>query len=59
MERCAYCREEIQGESTEWQGHSYCCEACAFEASLKSTSICGSRNSVEASLRYWRGKRSE
>ncbi len=32
----------------------YCCEACAFEASKKKGAICGSRESLETSLKFLR-----
>ncbi len=51
---CAYCREEISGEAVEYAGKLYCCEACAFEASQKINSMCGSRRSVETAMRYLR-----
>ncbi|MEW6034222.1 MAG: (d)CMP kinase [Chloroflexota bacterium] len=52
--RCTHCREEFEGESVRYKGRDYCCQACAFEASLRTGSICGSRSSVEAGMRYAR-----
>ncbi len=56
--RCAHCREEVGEEYAEYRGRAYCCPTCAFEASLKSGSMCGSRSSVEAGLRFVRSQRS-
>jgi hypothetical protein len=51
--KCAHCREEIaSGDSIEYKGKHYCCDACAFEASIKLGSICGSRSTVESSRSY-------
>ncbi|MBI2304794.1 MAG: hypothetical protein HYU86_08635 [Chloroflexi bacterium] len=52
--KCAYCREEFAAEPILYKGKAYCSEACAFQASLKTGSICGSESSMEASLRYQR-----
>jgi hypothetical protein len=52
--RCAHCREELNEEYVEYKGRAYCCPTCAFEASLKPGSMCGSRSSVEAGLRFVR-----
>ncbi|MBI2866237.1 MAG: hypothetical protein HYX99_02605 [Chloroflexi bacterium] len=41
-------------EAVQQQGKLYCCEACAFQGSLKKGSICGSPSSVEAGLAYTR-----
>ncbi len=30
--RCAHCKETIEGEPVVKLGKTYCCEACAFEA---------------------------
>ncbi len=51
---CAYCREEFTSDPVEYAGKLYCCEACAFEASQKINSACGSRRSVETAMRYSR-----
>jgi len=52
--KCAHCREDITGEAIAYKGKSYCCQACAFEASVRLGSMCGSRSTVEAGLRYER-----
>ena len=52
--KCAHCREDIVGEAIAYKGKSYCCQACAFEASVRLGSICGSQFTVEAGLRYER-----
>lgn len=49
---CAYCHEELPEEPVKRGNQLYCCEACAFEASLKKRSICGHTYSLEATLRY-------
>lgn len=54
--KCAHCREEVGEEYVEYQGKAYCCPTCAFEASLKLNSMCGSRSSVEAGLRFVRSQ---
>jgi hypothetical protein len=55
--RCAHCREEVGEEYVEYKGKVYCCPTCAFEASLKLGSMCGSRSSVEAGMRFVRSQR--
>lgn len=54
--KCTHCREEVGEEYVEYKGHPYCCPTCAFEASLKLNSMCGSRSSVEAALRFVRSQ---
>lgn len=54
IQRCAHCREELGEEYCEYRGKVYCSEACAFEASLKINSLCGSRSSLETSQRFER-----
>ena len=52
LAQCAYCHEESDGEPVRIGDRLYCCEACAFEASQKTKSICGGRSSVELAQRY-------
>jgi cytidylate kinase len=54
--KCTQCREDVCGEAIMYKGKPYCCDACAFEASLRLGSICGSQTTVEAGLRYGRGQ---
>ena len=44
-------------EFVEYKGKAYCCATCAFEVSLKLGSMCGSRSSVEAGMRFVRSQR--
>ncbi len=53
--KCAFCREEITGAPIKRGKKIYCCDACAFEDSLKINSMCGSRGSLETAMRYQRG----
>ena len=50
--RCALCREDIEGEPVMWKGKFYCCQACAFEASKRLGSMCGSGETTEVSQRF-------
>jgi hypothetical protein len=52
--KCAYCREQIVSDPIEYAGKLYCCEACAFEASQRINSMCGSRRSLETAMHYAR-----
>ncbi len=49
---CPQCREDICGEPVLWKGKAYCCDACAFEASKRRGSICGSGETTEVSQRF-------
>lgn len=54
--KCALCREAIEGEAVRFKGKDYCCEACAFDASLRIGSMCGSQSSVETGMRFERAR---
>lgn len=54
--KCALCHGEIAGEAITYKGKPYCCEACAFDASLRLGSICGSQATVQTGLRYERDR---
>lgn len=54
--KCALCRDEISGEPVIYKGKSYCCEACAFDASLRLGSMCGSQSTVEAGRQFERSR---
>ncbi len=55
MAVCGFCKEPVDEKDAIKQNDKlYCCEACAFQASLKKGSICGSQSSVEAGLAYTR-----
>lgn len=57
MVACAFCKEPVdEKEAVTEGGKLYCCEACAFQGSLKKGSICGSQSSVEAGMAYTRRK---
>lgn len=50
--KCALCRDDITGEAVTYKGKSYCCEACAFDASLRIGSMCGSQSTVATGMRF-------
>ncbi|MDP6101495.1 MAG: hypothetical protein QGH66_08800 [Dehalococcoidia bacterium] len=54
--KCTHCREDLEEDFVEYRGKAYCCSTCAFETSLKLGSMCGSRSSVEAGMRFIRAQ---
>lgn len=50
--KCALCRDDIVGDAVNYKGKSYCCEACAFDASLRIGSMCGSQSTVATGMRF-------
>ncbi|GEM_PF-121090 len=54
--KCTLCREEITEEPVTYKGKNYCCQACAFDASVRLGSMCGSQSTVEAGLRFERSR---
>lgn len=50
--KCSLCRDDIAGDAVTYKGKSYCCEACAFDASLRIGSMCGSQSTVATGMRF-------
>lgn len=57
--KCAYCKDEIEGEGIRVGQKVYCSEPCAFEGSQKTGSICGSTRSSATALHYPSAKRQD